>query len=51
MWQKKWKIRNIFTGLLVNEKGVGASKVKVKFSLEKATKAHRGSTGIATLFL
>jgi hypothetical protein len=26
-------------------------KVKVKFSLEQATKAQRGSTGIALLFL
>jgi len=26
-------------------------KVKVKFTLEQATKAHRGSTGIALLFL
>jgi hypothetical protein len=26
-------------------------KVKVKFSLEKAMKAHRGSRGIAVLFL
>ena len=26
-------------------------KVKVKFTLEQATKAHRGSRGIALLFL
>jgi len=26
-------------------------KVKVKFNLEQATKVHRGSTGIALLFL
>jgi len=26
-------------------------KVKVKFTLEHATKAHRGSRGIATLFV
>ena len=26
-------------------------KVKVKFSIKKATKAHRGSRGIALLFL
>ena len=29
----------------------GAVKVKVKFTLEQATKAHRGSRGIALLFL
>jgi hypothetical protein len=32
-------------------KGKGKVKVKVKFTLEKATKAHRGSRGIAQLFL
>jgi len=26
-------------------------KIKVKFTLEQATKAHRGSRGIAVLFL
>jgi hypothetical protein len=31
--------------------GVDGSKVKVKFSLEQATKAQRGSRGIALLFL
>ena len=30
---------------------VTESKAKVKFSLEQATKAQRGSTGIAVLFL
>jgi hypothetical protein len=29
----------------------GGVKVKVKFTLEQATKAQRGSTGIALLFL
>jgi hypothetical protein len=29
----------------------GKGKVKVKFSLEQATKAQRGSRGIALLFL
>jgi len=28
-----------------------SKKVKVKFTLEQATKAHRGSRGIALLFL
>jgi len=30
---------------------VGKGKVKVKFTLEQATKAQRGSRGIALLFL
>jgi hypothetical protein len=29
----------------------GKGKIKVKFILEQATKAQRGSTGIALLFL
>ena len=32
-------------------KGKGKIKVKVKFTLEQPTKAHRGSRGIAVLFL
>jgi len=39
------------TGYIYNLKGLRAVKVKVKFTLEQATKAQRGSRVIALLFL
>jgi hypothetical protein len=44
-----WNTVGNSEGRVLGEKIV--LKVKVKFTLEQATKAHRGSRGIALLFL
>jgi hypothetical protein len=43
--------RNVIHRFVIEFVKLTNKKIKIKFSLEQATKAHRGSRGIALLFL
>jgi hypothetical protein len=48
---KKKKLNHYYFHSAINVPSIYTVKVKVKFTLEQATKVQRGSRGIALLFL
>jgi hypothetical protein len=49
-WHLKWVSEHIAVGCPLYHCVLICVKVKVKFALERATKAQRGSRGVALLF-